>query len=80
MDPDEIIEDQQPQRLDKKLYAKTATQNLISRSSSFIGLQNIFMQGKCVLREQSVVRADLARVRIFLSFFFVFPFLSLCCR
>jgi hypothetical protein len=65
---DEVLADEPPKRLEGKGYAKTSTLNLISRASSLNGLQNIFMPaGKCIIREQAVVRGDLARVRLLLK-------------
>ena len=62
-DVEEVLEEELVKRLDPKAYAKTTTLNLISRSSSLGALQNIFMQqGKCVIREQCIIRGDLARV------------------
>ena len=61
---EEIVPDAAVARLDAKQFAKTSTLNQISRASSLNGLQNIFMPaGRCIIREQAVIRGDLARVR-----------------
>jgi len=49
---------------DKSSYIETLTGNKVSRASILCGSRNIRLSGKTVIKEEAVLRGDLANVNI----------------
>ncbi|GAB6020771.1 Dynactin subunit 5 [Chamberlinius hualienensis] len=49
---------------DKPEYIETASGNKVSRNSVLCGSQNIVLNGKVIIQSESIIRGDLANVRV----------------